>query len=240
MKKAKANLLLVEDDDNLGFILKDYLEMIGYKVDLQKDGVAGMESFNANREKFDLCILDIMLPKKDGFTVAQEIRLKSKSTPIIFLTAKSMKEDRIKGLKVGADDYITKPFSTEELTLRIEAILRRYQTTNKNPEVNDSYQIGAYTFDYNNQLLVIEDQEMHLTKKEAEVLHLLCLHRDKLLRREVVLKNVWGENDYFMGRSMDVYITKLRKYLKADERISILNIHGTGFRLEVNEDNGTN
>lgn len=233
MKKTKANILLVEDDENLGFILKDYLEMIDYEVDLQKDGVAGYEAFMTRKNKFDLCVLDVMLPRKDGFTLAEEIRQNHKSIPIIFLTAKGMKEDKIRGLKIGADDYITKPFSTEELTLRIEAILRRYKNSLQHSDTGDIFEIGIFTFDYNNQILSSPDKERHLTKKEAEVLRLLCLNKNQLLRREVALKTIWGQDNYFMGRSMDVYITKLRKYLKGDDKISIINVHGTGFKLEV-------
>lgn len=230
---SKANILLVEDDENLGFILKDYLEMMGYDVELQKNGVAGYEAFI--KGKFDLCVLDIMLPQKDGFTLAEEIKQNKPQTPIIFLSAKVMKEDKIRGLKIGADDYITKPFNSEELTLRIEAVLRRYQHSTDEHPSKTIFQLASFTFDYTNQLLVGEEEERHLTKKEAEVLRMLCLHKNQLLRREIALKNIWGEDDYFMGRSMDVYITKLRKYLKEDPKISITNVHGTGFKLEVKE-----
>ncbi len=233
MKKFLANILLVEDDDNLGFILKDYLEMIGYNIELQKNGISGLKAFK--QSKFDLCILDVMMPIKDGFSLAEDIRALNKEIPIIFLTAKLMKEDKIKGFKLGADDFITKPFSSEELSLRIEAILRRYKHQKSIVDDEVVYKIGKFTFNYNDQLLTYNDLERSLTRKESEVLKLLCQYKNKLLRREIVLKHVWGKDDYFMGRSMDVYITKLRKYLKPDEDVTIINVHGAGFKLEVNE-----
>lgn len=233
MKKFLATILLVEDDENLGFILKDYLEMIGYNVDLQKNGVAGLRTFKQG--KFDLCILDVMMPLKDGFTLAAEIREINKDIPIIFLTAKLMKEDKIKGLKLGADDYISKPFSSEELSLRIENILRRYKYQKNIVDEEYIYLIGKFQFNFNDQTLIYEGEERRLTRKESDVLKLLCQYKNKLLRREIVLKHVWGKDDYFMGRSMDVYITKLRKYFKEDEKVSIINVHGAGFKLEVEE-----
>lgn len=231
MKKFLATILLVEDDENLGFILKDYLEMIGYNVDLQKNGVAGLRAFKQG--KFDLCILDIMMPLKDGFTLAAEIREINIEVPIIFLTAKLMKEDKIKGLKLGADDYITKPFSSEELSLRIENILRRYKHQKALVDDEFVYHIGKFEFNFNDQMLSLDGDERRLTRKESDVLKLLCQYKNKLLRREIVLKHVWGKDDYFMGRSMDVYITKLRKYLKDDENVTIINVHGAGFKLEA-------
>lgn len=231
MAFKKANILLVEDDANLGFVLKDYLEMLNYQVELKKNGVEGLVAFK--NKSFDICILDIMMPLKDGFTLATEIKEINEDIPIVFLTAKEMKDDRIKGLKAGADDYITKPFSTEELSLRIEAILRRYK---KGIDANTDdvlYTIGDYTFDFMNQFLTINNIISKLTKKESELLKLLCDNRDKVLKRETALKKIWGEDDYFMGRSMDVYITKLRKYLKDDSKITINNVHGTGFKLEI-------
>jgi DNA-binding response OmpR family regulator len=230
-KKSKANILLVEDDKNLAFVLTDYLSMSGYGVQHAEDGVAGLELFKNG--KFDICILDVMMPLKDGFTLAEEIRLVNEITPIIFLTAKTMKEDRIKGFKTGGDDYITKPFSTEELSLRIEAILRRTRFSLLDGEQESLYEIGKYSFDYSNQVLTGPGGEKRLTKKEAEVLRLLCINMNKILRREIALKMIWGEDDYFMGRSMDVYITKLRKFLSDDPDVSITNIHRTGFMLEV-------
>jgi two-component system OmpR family response regulator len=232
-KKSKANILLVEDDRNLAFVLGDYLTMSGYNVEHAEDGVAGLELYKNG--KFDICILDVMMPLKDGFTLAEEIRVISEVVPIIFLTAKAMKEDKIRGFKAGADDYITKPFSTEELSLRIEAILRRTRLSLLDGEQESQYKLGKYTFDYSNQILKGPSGEKRLTKKEAEVLRLLCINMNKILRREIALKMIWGEDDYFMGRSMDVYITKLRKFLSDDPKVSITNIHRTGFMLEVNE-----
>ncbi len=222
--------MLVEDDKNMGFVLKDFLSMSGYKVDLAENGQEGYELFRNGQ--YDICLLDVMMPVKDGFTLAEEIRKENDRIPIIFLTAKNMKEDKIRGFKIGADDYITKPFSTEELKLRIEAILKRARYSALADEGPGLFKLGQYSFDYNNQLLTSSSGERRLTKKEAEVLRLLCLNKNKILRREVALKTIWGENDYFMGRSMDVYITKLRKFLKEDPNLSINNIHRTGFMLE--------
>lgn len=230
MKNNKLKILLVEDDENLGFILKDYLELVGYTVDLQRNGNSGMTSFLT--KKFDLCLLDIMLPFKDGFTLAEEIRKKDINIPIIFLTAKNMKEDKIRGFKIGADDYITKPFSTEELSLRIDAIFKRIKSGNITTE-NEIFDIGIYKFDYLNQVLLYNSQEKRLTKRESDVLRMLCINKNQLLKREIALKNIWGSDDYFMGRSMDVYIAKLRKYFNDDPSINIINIHGSGFKLEV-------
>lgn len=225
--------MLVEDDKNLGYILTDFLGISGYKVQHAEDGVAGIETFKNG--KFDLCILDIMMPYKDGFTLAEEIRQLDKNVPIIFLTAKTMKEDKIRGFKIGADDYITKPFSTEELNLRIEAILRRTRQSLIASDQGVVFHVGKYTFNYSNQVLSGFGEERRLTKKEAEVLRLLCINKNKILRREIALKMIWGENDYFMGRSMDVYITKLRKFLEKDPDVNITNIHRTGFMLETKE-----
>ena len=232
-KKSKANILLVEDDKNLGFVLTDFLTMSGYNVQHAENGVAGLELFKNG--KFDICILDVMMPLKDGFTLAEEIRQLNELVPVIFLTAKSMKEDKIKGFKMGGDDYITKPFSTEELKLRIEAILKRTRYSLLDGEKETIYKIGHFTFDYSNQLLRKPSGEQRLTRKEAEVLRLLCINQNKILRREIALKMIWGEDDYFMGRSMDVYITKLRKFLSDDPSVKITNIHRTGFMLEIIE-----
>ncbi len=231
IRKNRGNILLVEDDENLGFVLTDFLGISGYKVVHATDGVAGFETFQNG--KFDLCLLDVMMPYKDGFTLAQEIRKLDNIVPIIFLTAKVMKEDKIRGFKIGADDYITKPFSTEELSLRIEAVLRRTRQSLISSGQDAVYVIGSFTFDYSNQLLKRGEEERRLTKKEAEVLRLLCISKNKILRREVALKMIWGEDDYFIGRSMDVYITKLRKFLQDDPAVKITNIHRTGFILEI-------
>ena len=231
--KKKIKILLVEDDSNLGFVLSDFLNMNNYEVVLAKDGLEGSEQFKNG--KFDLCILDVMLPEKDGFTLAEEIRQIDNNIPIIFLTAKNMEKDKIKGLQLGADDYITKPFSTEELSLRIEAILRRSKYSIIQNDVPEIFHIGNIVFDYSNYTLRTSEGERRLTKKEAEVLRLLCINKNQIVKREVALKNIWGDDDYFMGRSMDVYITKLRKFLKADENVNIVNIPRTGFKLEVKE-----
>jgi len=231
MKTAKANILLVEDDRNLGTVIHDYLEMSDYIVMLAKNGQEGLDEFRQG--SYSLVLLDVMLPLVDGFSVAEEIRKTDCETPIIFMTAKSLKEDRIKGFKLGADDYITKPFSTEELKLRISAVLRRTQAKNGLISQNIVFTIGRHTFDYTSHLLISGENERRLTKREAELLHLLCLNMNKILRRDIALKTIWGENDYFMGRSMDVYITKLRKMLGTDPDVSIVNIHNTGFKLNV-------
>jgi DNA-binding response OmpR family regulator len=233
IRKQKGTILLVEDDQNLGYVLTDFLGISGFKVERAEDGLKGFEAFQNG--KFDLCIIDVMMPYKDGFTLAEDIRKIDKNIPIIFLTAKTMKEDKIRGFKIGADDYITKPFSTEELSLRIEAVLRRTRQALITSEQTPVYKIGKYTFNYSNQILSGFGQERRLTKKEAEVLRLLCINKNKILRREIALKMIWGENDYFMGRSMDVYITKLRKFLEEDPDVNITNIHRTGFILEVKE-----
>ena len=229
MKKIK--ILIVEDDVNLGFVTKDRLSEAGYEVSLSKDGVTGYQNFM--QHQYDLCIFDIMLPKKDGFELALEVRQVNKNIPIIFLTAKSMLEDKIKGFKSGGDDYITKPFSMEELILRVEAILKR----NKNPEEagqkQDIFKIGRYNFDYKNLELKIDNKPRALTRKEAELLRLLCIHAGNVLEREMALNIVWGNDDYFLGRSMDVFITRLRKYLQEDARIQIQNVHGVGFKMIV-------
>lgn len=230
MTKYKANILLVEDDQNLGEILCDFLENEKYRVNLEKDGEKGFIAFKNN--SYDICILDIMLPKKDGLTLAKEILHTDPNIPIIFLTAKDQIDDKIKGLKTGADDYITKPFSTEELILRIQAILKRSRI-NLYAEKIKPVKIGQFRFDFTNQLLISPSKEIKLTKKETELLHMLVIHKNQILSRKVALKSIWGDDDYFMGRSMDVYITKLRKILKEDSNISIMNIHNTGFKLEA-------
>ena len=229
-----ARILFVEDDPNLSMVLQDYLEMIGYKVDHGKDGEEGIELFKNN--EYDIVILDVMMPKKDGFTLAKEIRQIDSAMPLVFLTAKNLKEDKIMGFRQGCDDYITKPFSTEELNLRIKAILRRCSNiVDDNKPKIEKFKIGEFDFDSTNLLLKIGDVEKRLTRKESSLLKLLCENKNKLLPREVALETVWGENDYFIGRSMDVFIAKLRKYLKLDPRVRIINIHGIGFKLEIEE-----
>jgi DNA-binding response OmpR family regulator len=233
MLKSKGTILLVEDDKNLGIVISDFLEMSDYEVILKENGKEGLEEFR--KGSYDLVLLDIMLPLLDGFTVAEEIRKNDCETPIIFMTAKTMKEDKLKGFTIGADDYITKPFSTEELKLRINAILRRVKRNADSSSKIAKFNIGNYTFDFSNHLLSFTSGERQLTKREAELLYLLCKNMNSVLRREVALKTIWGEDNYFMGRSMDVYITKLRKLLSEDPTISIVNIHNTGFRLEVKD-----
>lgn len=223
-------ILLVEDDPNLGFVIKDRLSEAGYEITLANDGVSGYQVFMQTH--FDLCIFDIMLPKKDGFELAKDVRLANKNVPLIFLTAKSMMEDKTKGFKTGADDYITKPFNMEELILRVEAILKRSKMQVPG-EKKDLFKIGNYTFDHKNLELKIGNKTKTLTKKEAELLRLLCLNTGNVLEREVALNIVWGSDDYFLGRSMDVFITKLRKYLGDDKKIKITNVHGVGFKMEV-------
>jgi DNA-binding response OmpR family regulator len=229
MENEKALILLVEDDVNLGFVVQDTLKMNGYKVHLATDGKAGLKQFNEN--SYDLLLLDVMLPLKDGFTLADDVRKVNTKVPIVFLTAKSMTEDKIKGFKAGADDYITKPFSSEELLLRVEAILKRSGKTIAGEE-KDKFTVGKYEFDYTNFILTINNTPKKLTKKEAEVLKLLCVNKNQVLQRDLVLNMVWGNDDYFLGRSLDVFITKLRKYLSEDPSVSISNIHGVGFKLQ--------
>ncbi|MGL4333300.1 MAG: response regulator transcription factor [Bacteroidales bacterium] len=225
--EEKLNVLLCEDDENLGMLLREYLQAKGYVVDLQPDGEAGLRAFQKN--KYDLCIFDVMMPKKDGFTLAQEIRSTNSEIPIIFLTAKALKEDVLEGFKIGADDYITKPFSMEELIFRIEAIIRRVK--GKKMKEVQFYKIGKFTFDTQKQLLIIGEKQTKLTTKESELLCLLCVHMNEILERNYALKTIWIDDNYFNARSMDVYITKLRKLLKDDSDIEIINVHGKGYKL---------
>ena len=230
----KPSILLVEDDTNLSMVLQDYLEMLNFDITLCRNGKEGLIAFKSG--KFNLCILDIMMPVMDGFTLAEEIRKADDKIPIVFLTAKSLKEDRIRGFRIGCDDYISKPFSTEELSLRIQAILKRCMTNfagETGKENGQVYQIGKYQYDSKNMILRFGKEEKVLTRKENALLRLLVDNKNQLLTREVALKSVWGDDDYFIGRSMDVFIAKLRKYLKEDSSISITNVHGTGFKLEM-------
>lgn len=227
----RFSILLCEDDENLGMLLREYLNAKGYSTDLCPDGDAGYKAFVKNR--YDMCVLDVMMPKMDGFTLAQEIRQANAEVPIVFLTAKTLKEDVLAGFKIGADDYLTKPFSMEELTLRIDAILRR--THGKKPKESNIYQVGRFTFDIQKQLLTIDDQQIKLTTKESELLALLCAHSGEILQRDFALKTIWTDDNYFNARSMDVYVTKLRKHLKADPSLEIKNIHGKGYKLIVPE-----
>ncbi len=226
-------ILLVEDDINLGRVVKDFLEMEGYITTHCKDGESGKSKFMNN--KFHLVIIDIMLPLLDGFSLAEFIRKEDSSIPLIFLTAKSMQKDKIRGFKIGADDFITKPFSTQELLLRINAVLKRINGNQVPNTNNEIFSFGKFEFDYSEQILKSGLKQVQLTNKEAEVLKMLCLYKNRLLKREIALKEIWGENDYFKGRSMDVYIAKLRKMLKDDPNITIVNIHNAGFKLTVYE-----
>jgi two-component system OmpR family response regulator len=230
--EEKVKILLCEDDENLGTLLCEYLIAKGYDTTLCPDGEAGFKEFQ--KEKFDICILDVMMPKKDGFTLAQDIRQMNSQVPIIFLTARVQKEDVLEGFDKGADDYITKPFSMEELVKRVEAILRRVRGK-KNRE-STMYKIGRFTFDTQKQLLTIDGKSTKLTTKENELLALLCSHANEILKRNDALRTIWIDDNYFNARSMDVYITKLRKHLKADDQIEIINIHGQGYKLIVPED----
>lgn len=228
----KPNLLVVEDDPNLGDILKEYLEMKGYQPTLCRDGEEGWAKFK--KGKFDLCLLDIMMPKKDGFTLAKEIKKVQEDLPILFLTAKNQKDDVIEGLKIGADDYLTKPFSMEELLLRITAILKR---THKSQEVQQLkvYAFGGFQLHYDKQLLHGPKGEHKLTSKENELLRLLASEINKLVSRSQALKQIWGDDSYFNARSMDVYLSKIRKILKDDPTVQIITVHGEGFKLIVEE-----
>jgi two-component system OmpR family response regulator len=227
--KKKTKILLCEDDPNLGNLLRDYLQVKGFDTDLAVDGSEGLKQFK--RSTYDFLILDVMMPVKDGFTLAKEIREDDKHVPILFLTAKSMKEDTLLGFEAGADDYMSKPFSMEELLARIQAILRRSSVLPQEGDAVAQYTIGAYQYDYNTQKLTHSEEELKLTTKENELLFLLCKHQNSVLERSLALKAIWGDDNYFNGRSMDVYIAKLRKHLRLDPRIEILNIHGRGFKL---------
>ena len=227
----KAHLLYVEDDESLSFVTRDNLELKGYQISHCADG---REALNLiEEEAFDLCILDVMLPEVDGFTIAREIRKFDNDVPIIFLTAKSLKEDKIHGLQLGADDYITKPFSIEELILKIEVFLRRSKFVN--PAQTNFYRLGMFEFDYKNLSLSQGEKHRTLTQKEADLLRYFIENPNEVLKRNTILKSLWGDDDYFLGRSLDVFISRLRKYLKPDERLAIENIHGVGFRLRVAE-----
>lgn len=230
MSNEKISILLAEDDRNLGNLLREYLEAKGYDSKLATNGKEAFDFFN--KDKFDLCLLDVMMPVKDGFTLAREIRSSDKNIPIVFLTAKSMKEDAIEGFTAGADDYITKPFSMEELLLRITAILRRVKNQSLKQSEQNEFKIGKYRFNYADRTLEMKGKEtVELTTKESDLLKLLCLNSNDVLDRNFALRTVWQNDSYFSARSMDVYIAKLRKLLKEDPKVEILNIHGRGFKL---------
>ncbi|MCK6617210.1 MAG: response regulator transcription factor [Cyclobacteriaceae bacterium] len=225
---TRLSILVVEDDPGLGFVIQDNLKQRGYDVCLGRDGEEGLEYFRGR--EFQLCIVDIMMPKKDGFTLAREIRVLNHEVPILFLTAKSMHEDKLEGFRTGADDYITKPFSLEELFFRIEVFMRRRKPVLPSEKV---IQLGGYQFDPTNFKLVGLGSTLTLTSREAAILRLLFQHRDRVLKRDEILKEIWGDDDYFMGRSMDVFISRLRKHLKDDPSVQIINYHGIGFKLQL-------
>ncbi len=234
MADTKAHLFYVEDDESLSYVTRDNLELEGYQVTYCEDGQKAVDVIRSGA-KFDLCILDVMLPEVDGFTIAQEIRKRDEQVPIIFLTAKSMKQDKIHGLTIGADDYITKPFSIEELLLKIEIFLRRSKYTGILKSSTPA-SIGHYRFDYKNLNLAFSDEEGEtLTQKEADLLKLLNENRNQVVKRSFILETIWGKDDYFLGRSLDVFISRLRKYLSKDERIKVENIHGVGFKFRVDD-----
>lgn len=233
MAENKAHLFYVEDDESLSYVTRDNLELNGYDVTYADDGQKALDIIRTN-QRFDLCILDVMLPEVDGFTLAQEIRKRDEQVPIIFLTAKSMKQDKIHGLTLGADDYMTKPFSIEELLLKIDIFLRRTKYANI-LRGNKPLSIGNYLFDYKNLNLALGEQAETLTQKEADLLKLLNENRNQVVKRSFILETIWGKDDYFLGRSLDVFISRLRKYLVQDERIKIENIHGVGFKFRVDD-----
>jgi DNA-binding response OmpR family regulator len=229
MSKEKISVLLAEDDRNLGNLLREYLEAKDFKVSLASNGKEAYDLFS--KEKFDICLLDVMMPVKDGFTLAREIRAADSNIPIVFLTAKSMKEDAIEGFTAGADDYITKPFSMEELLLRVTAILRRVKNQTLKQTEQHEFAIGKYKFNSKARTLEIKGKTVELTTKESDLLKLLCINSNDVLDRNFALRSIWQNDSYFSARSMDVYIAKLRKYLKEDTKVEILNIHGRGFKL---------
>lgn len=224
-------ILLLEDDPNLGTILQEHLLMNKYEVTLCADGEKGLAAWNSG--SYELCLVDIMMPKLDGFSFVEKVRAQDSQIPIIFLTARSMKEDRIKGFQIGCDDYITKPFSIEELLLRITAILKR--TGHKKTDAVDSYQIGKYLFDVKRQTLTLKKETRKLTTREADLLFMLCENLNQIVSREIALREIWKDDSYFAGRSMDVFVSKLRKYLKDDPSVEIVSLHGKGFRLVVDQ-----
>jgi len=225
-------ILLVEDDPNLGLLTQDYLQLKGkFDVVLCTDGEEGLRAFT--KQSFDLLILDVMMPKKDGFTLGQDVRKLNQDVPIIFATAKGMIEDKTQAYNLGGDDYITKPFRIEELLLRVNALLKRAESAERREEKQSTFKIGAYDFDYSAQIIAINGSQQKLSTKEAELLRLLCLKQNEVLTREEALLNIWHDDNYFNGRSMDVFLSKIRKYLKDDPSVEIINVHGRGYKLLV-------
>tara|TARA_B100000963_G_scaffold341991_1_gene342386 strand:+ start:59898 stop:60599 length:702 start_codon:yes stop_codon:yes gene_type:complete len=233
MKKNSKKILLVEDDINFGNILKEYLQINNYNVVLAKNGIEGYDKFSSG--EFDLCILDVMMPFKDGFTLGKEIRNKSEEVPLIFLTAKNLKEDVLKGFKIGADDYLTKPFDTDVLLAKIKAVMSRKKIFHIPSSEDTEFKIGKFLFNSKLRILSLENKQFNLSPKENELLRLLILNINDLLSREIALNKIWRDDSYFASRSMDVYIAKLRKYLSLDPKVEIINIHGEGFRLVVKD-----
>jgi len=231
MEKVTVNVLLAEDDRNLGNILKNYLDAKGYSTTLCVNGQEAVDAFA--KKEIDFVILDIMMPVKDGFAAAREIRAMNRKVPMLFLTAKTLQDDKLKGFEAGADDYVTKPFSMEELLMRIHAILRRTDEGGKTAGNDNVFTLGEYTFDFNHQILTIHGKEQKLTSKEAGLLRLLCINTNEVLDRSAALTQIWNDDSYFTARSMDVYIVKLRKYLKEDPGVELINVHGVGFKLVV-------
>lgn len=228
MAKERLRILLAEDDLHLGMLLVDYLETEGFEVKLCKDGEMALRAFQNN--SYDLCLLDVMMPKLDGFSLAKEIKAKDKKIPLIFITARSLKEDKLKGYGLDADDYVTKPFDEEELLWKIKAVARR---SPRNAQKAVVVSIGKYSFDHNNQSLTIGNKTKRITERESDILNYLSNNRNKIIKREEMLKELWGENDYFLGRSLDVFLTKIRKYLKEDKNLNIENVFGVGFIFNV-------
>jgi DNA-binding response OmpR family regulator len=228
----KAKILLAEDDTNLGFVIADQLKSEGFQVTLALDGAEAIQKFN--QDKFHICIFDVMMPKKDGFTLVGDIRKQNAEIPILILSAKSMTEDKVTGFHMGADDYLTKPFSVEELQMRIKELLKRIHIKVDKPE-EKIIVLGRLTFDIENSILRSKSESKNLTKKEAQILKILYKFKNNVIPREVILNAVWGQDDYFVGRSLDVFISKLRKYFKDESNIHISNIHGIGFKLEIQE-----
>ena len=227
----KYRILYVEDDEHLGFVTKDNLEKRGYEVIMCQDGLEAIQTFQQHR--FDLCILDVMLPKVDGFTVAQKIRDKDTHVPVLFLTAKSLLEDKIQGFQLGGDDYITKPFSIEELTYKIEVFIRRSLVLSENTGEKNIFEISKFSFDFKELSLTSGKEKHTLTLREAELLRMFCLNLNQVVKRDDILKQVWGEDDYYIGRSLDVFVSRLRKYFSSDPSISIDNVRSVGFKLSV-------
>lgn len=225
---SKPHILLVEDDQNLGSVIHDYLQICGYTIDWLEDGESAWTAFR--NTKFDLCIVDVMMPKLDGFSLVERIRKENQQIPVLFLTAKSSKEDKLNGFKIGADDYITKPFNIEELVMRVEVFLKRSKNVIPRKEI---FEIATFVFDYPNLSLQKGDKQQSLTQKEADVLKMLCTNQGNVVKREEILMPIWGSDDYFAGRSLDVFISKLRKYLKDDNKVEIQNVHSVGFKLHI-------